>query len=256
LKITVLASGSAGNCTLIESGRTRLLVDCGIRPRPLVRKLLAAGVAPDTISGILLTHEHGDHVVGAIDFSERFGAPLFCSRGTAAGLDLDGTLFGHYIAVAGGRELRVGDVSVRAFSTPHDAAEPLAYRFEDGRAACVVVSDLGRCGPDLLEFVRNVQAMLFEFNHDEEMLREGPYPWSLKNRISGGYGHLSNRQSAETLAAAAWPGLRRVVAIHLSRQNNDPALVSAVVADTLRRADCGAAFGCAGQTEGYEAFEV
>lgn len=256
MKITVLASGSAGNCALVEAGRTRILVDCGLRLRPLARKLAAAGVDPESVSGVLLTHEHGDHVIGAIDFSERFGVPLFCSRGTAAGLNLDGTLFGHYVAVAGGTELRIGDVNVRAFSTPHDAAEPLAFRFEDARSSCVVASDLGRCDPAFVEFLSGVQAMLFEFNHDEDMLREGPYHWSLKNRIAGGYGHLSNRQSAQALAASAWSGLRRVVAIHLSRQNNDPALVRAALADALVRAECSAEFGCADQSDGYEAFEV
>jgi phosphoribosyl 1,2-cyclic phosphodiesterase len=256
MRISVLGSGSGGNAAVVASGRTAVLVDAGFRASWLARRCREAGVSPEALSGVFLTHEHGDHVLGAIEFSEKFGVPLFCSGGTAQALGLDGSLFGSYVHLEPGGETVLGEMLVRTYGTPHDANEPLAYRFEDSHAACVVASDLGRCERELDEFLAGVQALVFEFNHDEEMLRDGPYHWALKKRISGGLGHLSNRESAGAVSAAAWHGLREVVAIHLSRQNNDPALVRALLSETLERSDCSARFGCADQSRGYEPFEV
>lgn len=185
-----------------------------------------------------------------------YGIPIFCSRGTAEALGLDGSLFSQYVSVSEKRDGRVGDLSFRAFATPHDANESLAFRFEDSSSSCALATDLGHCDDDFVEFLRGAQALLFEFNHDEDLLRDGPYHWSLKKRITGGLGHLSNRQSAEALARASGPGLREVVALHLSRQNNDPALVLALLSETLEKAGCAAKFGCADQLRGYETIEV
>ena len=256
MKIRVLGSGSGGNAAVVSSEKTSVLVDAGFRASDLVRRCRRSGVEPETISAVFVTHEHSDHRLGALEFSEKFGAPIYCSRGTAAALELDGTLFGHYVRVEAGEERTVGDLGFRACATPHDANESLVFRFEDVRSSCVVATDMGHCAGELAEFLKGAAALLLEFNHDEDLLREGPYHWSLKKRISGGLGHLSNRQSAEAVGAAAWPGLRHVVALHLSRQNNDPALVRATLAEALERAGCGASLGCADQTNGYEAIEV
>lgn len=256
MKVRVLGSGSGGNAAVVSSGNTCVLVDAGFSLRELTRRCARAGVDPQTLSAIFLTHEHSDHRLGALELSEKLGVPIFCSRGTAAALDLDGSLFGHYVRLEAFQERRVGDLGFRALPTPHDANESLVFRFEDAGASCVIVSDLGHCDTALLEFLRDATALFFEFNHDEDLLRDGPYHWSLKKRISGGLGHLSNRQSAEAVAASAGPGLRQVVALHLSRQNNDPALVRALLAETLERAGSGASFGCADQSSGYEPIEV
>jgi phosphoribosyl 1,2-cyclic phosphodiesterase len=256
MRISVLGSGSGGNATLVSSGRTNVLVDAGFGPKALAKKCLLAGVEPASISALFITHEHSDHRLGALEFAETFGIPIFCSRGTAQALGLDGSLFSQYVGVSAARDGRIGDLSFRAFATPHDANESLAFRFEDGSASCALATDLGRCDEAFVEFLSGVQALLFEFNHDEDLLRDGPYHWSLKKRITGGLGHLSNRQSAEALAGAAGPRLRNVVALHLSRQNNDPALVAALLSETLERSDCEASFGCADQLRGYETIEV
>lgn len=255
MKVSVLGSGSGGNAAVVSSGKTAVLVDAGFRLKELARRCRHVGVEPESLAGILLTHEHSDHILGALDFSEKFGVPIFCSRGTARALDLDGSLFAHFIEVPAGRDRAIGDISVRAFATPHDANESLAYRFEDSAASCVIATDLGHCGEDFVEFLGGVNALFFEFNHDEDLLRDGPYHWSLKKRISGGFGHLSNRQSAEALSGAIWEGLRHVVALHLSRQNNDPALVSAALSEVLRPVRASIAFGCADQAAGYAAIE-
>lgn len=256
MKISVLGSGSGGNATLVSSGRTNVLIDAGFGPKTLAKKCLAAAVEPSSISALFITHEHSDHRLGALEFAETFGIPIFCSRGTAQALGLDGSLFSHYVGVSAQRDGWIGDLSFRAFATPHDANESLAFRFEDRSASCALATDLGHCDDSLIEFLSGVQALLFEFNHDEDLLRDGPYHWSLKKRITGGLGHLSNRQSAEALARACGPRLRKVVALHLSRQNNDPALVTALLSETLERADCQAGFGCADQLRGYETIEV
>ena len=256
MKISVLGSGSGGNATVVSSGRTAVLVDAGFGPRTLAARCERVGVAPASISAIFVTHEHGDHRLGALEFAETWGIPIHCSRGTAEALGLDGSLFAPFVPISAGGEGRVGDLGFRAHATPHDANESLAFRFEDGGAACAIATDLGRCEPDLVEFFRGVRAILFEFNHDDDLLRDGPYHWMLKRRITGGWGHLSNRQSAQALARAAGPELREVVALHLSRQNNDPGIVRAVLAETLERAGSAARFGCADQLRGYDTIEV
>jgi phosphoribosyl 1,2-cyclic phosphodiesterase len=256
MRISVLGSGSGGNAALVSSGRTAVLVDAGFGPKALAKRCLLAGVEPSSLSALFITHEHSDHRIGALEFAETFGIPIFCSRGTAVALGLDGSLFSHYVPVSAQSDGRVGDLSFRAFATPHDANESLAFRFEDGASSCAIATDLGHCDDALTRFLAGVQALLFEFNHDEDLLRDGPYHWSLKKRITGGLGHLSNRQSAEALAPTPGPGLREVVALHLSRQNNDPALVAALLSETLEKADCEARFGCADQLRGYETIEV
>lgn len=256
MKISVLGSGSGGNATLVSSGNTTIMVDAGFGARALEKRCLLAGVEPASIAAIFLTHEHGDHRLGALDFAEDFGVPIFCSRGTADALGLDGSLFAPYVTISAARDGRVGDIGFRSYATPHDANESLAFRFEAGSAACAIATDLGRCETSFVEFLRGVDALLFEFNHDDDLLRDGPYHWALKKRITGGWGHLSNRQSAEALARAAGPALREVVALHLSRQNNAPALVTAILAETLARAGCGARFGCADQLRGYDTIDV
>lgn len=256
MRVTVLASGSGGNACVVESGRTRALVDAGLSARELERRLKERSLEPESIGGIFLTHEHSDHSSGALAFSARWGCPIFATAGTASALNLDGTLFAPFVRVEPTREGRIGTIGFRPFATPHDANESVAFGFEAEDARLVIASDLGHAEEAFIGFLRDATALLLEFNHDEDMLRDGPYVWPLKRRISGGLGHLSNRQSAQALLAAAGPKLRRVIAMHLSRANNSPALVRTVLAETLERSGWLVPFDVADPITGVEAFEA
>jgi len=256
MRVSVLASGSGGNACVVESGGTRVLVDAGLSARELERRMTARGIEPETIRGIFVTHEHNDHSSGALVFSARWECAIFTTAGTADAIGLEGNLFSPFVRIEGSREGRIGDLGFRAFATPHDANESVAYAFEGDGGRVVIASDLGRVEEDFLAFLRGATALLLEFNHDEDMLRDGPYTWPLKQRISGGWGHLSNRQSADAVRRAAGPRLRRVVATHLSRTNNVPPLALAALAEALERAGCPAASGVADQILGFQTFDA
>lgn len=256
MRVFVLASGSGGNACLLEAGRTRVLVDAGLSAKELERRLRARGVEPQTVGAIFVTHEHGDHACGALSFSERFGCAIFATEGTAAALGLEGDLFSPFLRVTPGKDGRLGDFGFRAYATPHDANESVAYAFEADEARVVIASDLGRVETAFVHFLRGATTLLVEMNHDEDMLRDGPYSYFLKKRISGGWGHLSNRQSAEAIRLAAGERLRRVVATHLSRTNNTPPLALAALAEALERASSPAEITVAEQVAGHEAFDA
>jgi phosphoribosyl 1,2-cyclic phosphodiesterase len=256
VRVFILASGSGGNACVLETGRTRVMVDAGLSARELERRLVLRGLEPESIGAIFITHEHGDHAGGALAFAARWGCSIFASEGTAAALGLEGTLFSPFLRVRTGRDDRVGDFGFRAFPTPHDANEPVAYAFEGDDARLVLATDMGRAESGFVDFLRGATTLLVEMNHDEDMLRDGPYGWYLKRRISGGWGHLSNRQSAEAIRHGAGQRLRRVVATHLSRVNNTPPLALAALSEAVEQADSGARIDTADQFNGYEPFEA
>lgn len=256
MRVCVLASGSGGNACVIESGTTRILVDAGLSGRELERRMRPRGIEPESITAIFVTHEHNDHSSGALTFSSRWGCPIFTTPGTASAIGLEGDLFSPFVPVDPFREGRVGNIGFRAYATPHDANESVAYAFESGDARLVIASDLGRAEASFVDFLRDATTLLLEFNHDEDMLRDGPYTYFLKKRISGGWGHLSNRQSAVAVRDSAGPRLKRVVATHLSRANNAPALALASLAEALARAECTASYDVADQILGYDPFDA
>ena len=256
MRVTVLASGSGGNACVLEAGGTRVLVDAGLSAKEIERRLEPRGMAPESIAAIFLTHEHNDHATGARTYAARFGCPIFATEGTADALGLEGDLFSPYVRIDPGREGRVGALGFRACAIPHDANESVAYAFEADDAKVVIASDLGRVEYPFLDFLHGATTLLLEFNHDEDMLRDGPYTWPLKQRISGGWGHLSNRQSADVVRRSAGPTLRRVLATHLSRTNNTPALVLAALAQAFDRAGWEIPFEIADQVRGFEAFDA
>lgn len=215
MRVTVLASGSGGNACVVESAGTRVLVDAGLSGKELEKRMQARGLEPESIRAIFLTHEHGDHSIGALTFAARFGCSIFSTAGTAAALGLEGNLFSPFVRMTSCREGRVGDIGFRPLATPHDSNESVAYAFEADDARVVIASDLGHVQREFVEFLRGATTLLLEFNHDEDMLRDGPYTWPLKQRISGGLGHLSNRQSAEAVRIAAGGRLKQIGRAHV-----------------------------------------
>jgi len=233
LRFCSLGSGSSGNATLIEasSGITtsRVLVDCGFTQRELKARLARAGLEVSDIDAIFVTHEHGDHIGCTVALSKRHGIPIWMSRGTwrAAGQpELGGLL--HF--ARDGDCISLGDVQLMPYTVPHDAHEPLQPCFSDGALRLGVLTDAGSITAHLLDQLKGCHALLLECNHDREMLAASRYPWSLKQRISGRLGHLSNDTAGEILAACMHGGLRHVVAAHLSRENNRPEIVREALA--------------------------
>lgn len=227
LHVTVLGSGSRGNAVLIESQGTTILVDAGFNPRALTRRLQLAGKQPADIQALVLTHEHTDHACGAAAACARWTWPLYATRGTLDALPEAGAYPHNTLhAVAAQEPFTIGDFSILATPVPHDATEPVALVITDNRSGCRVgiATDLGHVPATLPEQFERLDVLVVESNHDERMLADGPYPWSLKRRVGSQVGHLSNRQAAAFIASCVHSGLRSVVLAHLSETNNTPEL--------------------------------
>ncbi len=232
-----LGSGSGGNASLIEASQgitsTQVLVDCGFSLRELNRRLHRAGSSPEHLSAIFITHEHGDHVGCALSLSARYRIPIWTSRGTWRAIgkpDFDPKLL-HWARA--GEAIELGDVQLRPFAVPHDAQEPLHLRCTDGAAHLGLITDLGHVCESVVQALQGCNSLLLEFNHDEDLLRASNYPASLKRRILGSHGHLSNETGADLLRRCLHPGLRHVLAGHLSERNNRPELAAAALAQAL-----------------------
>jgi phosphoribosyl 1,2-cyclic phosphodiesterase len=241
MRFCSLGSGSGGNATLVEASQgittTRVLVDAGFSERELTRRLARAGCTPADLDAVFITHEHGDHVGCSVAFARRHRIPLLTSRGTWRAIgreDFDPSLL-HLLR--GGERLAFGDVELQPFSVPHDAQEPLQLCLDDGALRLGIVTDLGCAPAAVAEALQRCRALLLECNHDEAMLRAGPYPPMLQRRILGTHGHLSNAAAADLLARCLHRGLSTVVAAHLSEKNNAPALARGALAAVLA---CGA----------------
>jgi phosphoribosyl 1,2-cyclic phosphodiesterase len=237
MRFCSLGSGSGGTATLVEASQgitsTRLLVDAGFSVRELVKRLARAGCEPEAVDAVFITHEHGDHIGCALSFCARYGIPLITSRGTWRAVGQDD--FDHRLLrlVSAGSPYPLGDMELRPFAVPHDANEPLQLTLNDGGVRLGIVTDLG-CAPEgVSTALGRCQALLLECNHDEELLRTGPYHPSLKKRILGSHGHLSNDAAADLLTRCWHDGLRWVAAAHLSEKNNTPALAQAALEPVL-----------------------
>jgi phosphoribosyl 1,2-cyclic phosphodiesterase len=237
MRFSSLGSGSGGNSTLVEASQgitcTRVLVDSGFSERELGKRLTRAGCTPGDVDALFITHEHGDHVGCALKFAQRHRIPLFTSRGTWRAIGRDGFDMGLLHLARSGMDIALGDLSLRPFSVPHDANEPLQLCLHDGAAQLGIVTDLGSAPDSVAQALQACHALLLECNHDEGMLRAGPYPAMLQRRILGSHGHLSNAAAAELLSRCRHDRLSAVVAAHLSESNNTPALARAALADIL-----------------------
>jgi len=223
LRFTSLGSGSSGNGLVVESGTTRVLMDCGFALADTKARLQRAGLSPAQLAGIVVTHEHDDHMGGVARFALRYAIPVYLTRGSAQWLPADfPAVLVRYIDSH--TPFAVDGLSVEPFPVPHDAREPVQYVFSDGAARLGVVTDLGTVTQHVVEKLSGCEALVIECNHDLDMLMEGPYPVSLKHRVSGRFGHLSNSDAGQLVAALERSRLRHLIAAHLSQQNNRPEL--------------------------------
>src|SRR5580693_7293532 len=229
VSVSVLASGSRGNCALVATNTTRILVDAGLSGRETFKRLKALGERTEEISAILITHEHSDHVAGLSRLASKLNVPVFLTAPThhawgRAMRDEAGAIPAlpkseHFSA---GRGFRVGDIEVMPFTIPHDAADPVAFTFRAEGVKIGFATDLGYMPTNVRNHLRGCTVLVMESNHDVEMLRSGPYPWSVKQRVMSRVGHLSNEALAEFFTSDYDGGAEYIVLAHLSEQNNHP----------------------------------
>ncbi len=235
LQVCVLGSGSSGNAIFIASGKTRVLIDAGLSAKQVALRLEQLGIVPESINGICVSHEHGDHISGLRVLQKRHGIPIYANAGTLTGIQRQPKA--HEINVRifqTGSPFEIGEITIEPFSVPHDAYEPVGFRLQ-GSGGCVgVVTDLGMGTSLIREKLKGCQALIMESNHDEDLLREAPRPWSLKQRIRSRQGHLSNIDAARLIADSATQALEHVFLAHLSSDCNTPETALRTVASQLR----------------------
>ena len=223
LRVATLASGSSGNCAVVSDGRVHILIDAGISTRRIAQGLKGLGLELRHISGVLITHEHIDHVAALPVLCRQMAAPLFTAEGTA--FELCGKWDGleeRFRVFTPGQRFAVGGLEVGTFPTSHDCACPVGYWVSDGKQKLALCTDTGMVTPEIQAGVRGARTLIGEFNYDPHMLRTGRYPVYLQDRIRGARGHLSNEMGGELAAWAAQNGTARVVLAHLSQENNRP----------------------------------
>ncbi len=223
MRLWTLGSGSKGNAVLVECGETRVLVDAGFSARRIAERLSAIGVDPRSISALLLTHEHRDHVCGLESVVKRWNWPVHLTAGTAVAC-ADLLASASKRTIAPGETFTIGTISLSPVRTSHDATEPVGFVATSERSGMrmAIMTDLGVVTNSVREAVRHADVLMVESNHDEVMLQTGPYPYHIKRRVAGNQGHLSNRAAGELVAEAMHRGLQQVVLAHLSETNNTP----------------------------------
>jgi phosphoribosyl 1,2-cyclic phosphodiesterase len=259
--LTMLGSGSAGNCALVATEHCRLLIDGGLSARQIVARLELCRVSPAQLDGVLLTHEHGDHVCGLEVLCRKFQIPIYCNALTAEAVRYGGDSLGahrHWRIFRTGAEFAICDITVQTFPVPHDAVEPVGFAFHAGDCGLGFITDLGYATKMLVERLRHVQTLVIETNHDEKMLQGDPHrPWPVKQRIQSRHGHLSNAAAAAVIEQLLPGTIERVVLGHLSRDCNTPELASGAVLALLEK--CGRReieIYCASQRELSPRFQI
>lgn len=234
MRFAVLGSGSSGNSTVVEAGGVRLLIDAGLSAKQLVSRLQVLGLHPSSFDGILLTHEHGDHIRGLRVLLKQMPVPVYATAATAQVVKQTGIEGATWKVFDAGQAFRVGEVKVEAFAIQHDAVDPVGFVFDHGSHRFGLLSDAGFVTRGMVERLRGVHGLFVEANYDDQMLEaDMKRPWSTKQRISSRHGHLSNAQAAALVAELAHPGLKRVVLGHLSRDCNAPEVAIAALRELL-----------------------
>lgn len=236
-----IASGSSGNCIYAASSQTAVLIDAGISCKRITEGLHSIDRKPEELQAILVTHEHSDHIQGIGVMLRKYHIPVYTTAGTAEYLlqsDQTGRIDPELIhIISPDAPFAVGDLSVEGFRIRHDAAQPVGYRITDGKSHVAVATDMGCYDSYIVDHLKGLDAILLEANHDLNMLQAGPYPYPLKRRIMGEYGHLSNETAGALLCEILHDDMKQVLLGHLSRENNYEALCYATVATEITMGD-------------------
>jgi phosphoribosyl 1,2-cyclic phosphodiesterase len=224
VSISILGSGSSGNCALVSSSRTRIMVDAGFSRRETLRRLKQAGTTSEAIQGIIISHEHSDHVNGLRLLARTLAVPVYINRGTHSVLGPLADQLERVEFFRSGEPFMIGDIEVTPFTIPHDAADPVAFTFLAEGVKLAIVTDLGYVPENVKHHIRGAACLVMESNHDLDMLKVGPYPWAIKQRVMSRVGHLSNDTLADFLANDFDGVAAHLVLAHLSQYNNIPAV--------------------------------
>ena len=234
----MLGSGSAGNSALVATDHCKILVDGGLSARQVVLRLEQCGVTPEQIDGVLLTHEHGDHVCGLEVLCRKYALPIYCNALTAEAVRYGGSLDRHrnWRIFRTGSEFSICDITVQSFPVPHDAVDPVGFAFQAGPRSLGFITDLGYATKMLVERLREVHTLVIETNHDEKLLQADTHrPWPVKQRIMSRHGHLSNIAAAGVIEELLSGKIERVVLGHLSRDCNTPELATGAIRALLAK---------------------
>jgi len=233
VKFITLASGSKANSTYIESGETRLLFDFGLSCKATESRLEEIGIMPLSLSGIFITHEHRDHCRGLKTFSKKYNVPIYANEPTAQLLEKDLSAKIKIRRILSEKEINIGDLKVQPFSVPHNGAEPLGFTITAKKKKAGILTDCGFATGLIKQRLKDVDLLLIESNYDEGMLKNSSYPWSIKQRISGRLGHLSNREAAALIAEIFEGRPAKVILGHISENTNTPELADNAVKSAL-----------------------
>jgi phosphoribosyl 1,2-cyclic phosphodiesterase len=233
VKVCLLASGSSGNSIYVQNGSTGVLVDAGLTGKQIEERLQGVGVDPARLQGIVVSHEHVDHIKGVGVLARRYGFPVWMTQGT---LDASKEIFrgSERVRIIDNDEVfHIGDLAFQPFQLPHDAADPVNFVVSDGDSQVAIATDMGTVTELIYQRLRKANFVVIEANYDRKLLMDGPYPWDLKKRISGRHGHLSNDGAGAALCRLAEEGVQQAVLAHLSDQNNRPELARQTCRDML-----------------------
>jgi phosphoribosyl 1,2-cyclic phosphodiesterase len=258
VRFSSLGSGSEGNALLVEAGtrnsrpgtrQTLVMMDCGFGLQDTVSRLARLGVTPEQLSGIVVTHEHGDHIGGVARMARKFNLPVWLTHGTLHSQPKAFLDIAQLYEIDSHQSFAIGDIEIIPYPVPHDAAEPVQFVFTDGARRLAVLTDTGCSTAHIEQTLSGCHALVLECNHDSDMLMKGDYPYVLKQRVAGRFGHLNNQEAAGILARLDASNLQHLIAAHLSRKNNTPELAVRALCGAL---DCEESWvGVATQEEGF-----
>ncbi len=242
MQLCSIASSSSGNCIYVGTENTSLLIDVGISKKKIVAGLKEIGIDPNEINGILITHEHSDHIKSIGVISRAYSIPIYATKGTIEQIkndkklgDIKSELF---IEIVADKGFVINDIFIEAFNISHDAAEPVCYNFLKGDKKISIATDLGCYNDYIKEKLKGTNILFIEANHDKKLLEVGPYPYFLKRRILSDLGHLSNEASGKLIADVLHTELKHIILGHLSKENNFPELAFESISLELKESDC------------------